>query len=41
MTIECKGEKGHFVTKGSGNIDEEGKFGLKVFLMTLSLTTEL
>ncbi|KAG5412443.1 hypothetical protein IGI04_000010 [Brassica rapa subsp. trilocularis] len=30
VTIECKGEKGHFVTKGSGNIDEEGKFGLKV-----------
>ncbi|KAF3486303.1 hypothetical protein F2Q69_00058055, partial [Brassica cretica] len=30
VTIECKVNKGHFVTKGSGNIDEEGKFGLKI-----------
>ena len=30
MTIECKVNKGHFVTEGSGNIDEEGKFGLKI-----------
>ncbi|CAH2075851.1 unnamed protein product [Thlaspi arvense] len=30
VTIECKVNKGHFVTKGSGNIDDEGKFGLNI-----------
>jgi len=30
VTIDCKVNKGHFVTKGSGNIDDKGKFGLNI-----------
>ncbi|CAN8328838.1 unnamed protein product [Cochlearia groenlandica] len=30
VTIECKVNKGHFVTRGSGKIDDKGKFNMNI-----------